>query len=196
MLDRPTAAQLGALARATATAAPAGAAAAAVVRQIRALPGTGVQPDATAWPADCRVATDEPSAAAIHQVLTPALAHRGGGKIPPGTYVTTDTVADFQAGGAYGDDWEKDITYTNVLRADGTFFGTQSPDYPDQGPVSGHYVVKGDEVTFFVSQATGWSATETVRWSYFDGQLTFAIVDVADAGSRINYLAHPWRKIK
>jgi TRAP-type C4-dicarboxylate transport system substrate-binding protein len=194
VLDQPTAAQLGALARQAAVAAPAGAA--AVVRQIRALPGTGVQPDATAWPAGCRVAGDPATATAIHQVLTPALAHRGGGKIPPGTYVTTDTVADFQAAGAYGADWDKDITYTNVFRADGTFFGTQSPDYPDQGPVSGHYVVKGDEVTFFVSQAGGWSATETVRWSYFDGQLTFAIVDVADAGSRINYLAHPWRKIK
>ena len=61
--------------------------------------------------------------------------------------------------------------------------------------MSGHYVVKGDEVTFFVSQPTGsWSATEKVRWSYFDGQLTFAIVDVADTGSRVIYTAHPWRK--
>jgi hypothetical protein len=33
-----------------------------------------------------------------------------------------------------------------------------------------------------------------VRWSYFDGQLTFAIVDVADTGSRVIYTAHPWRK--
>ena len=70
---------------------------------------------------------------------------------------------------------------------------TQGPDYPDQGPVTGRYVVKGDEVTFSVSQATGWSATETVRWSYFDGQLTFAIVDVSDTGSRVIYTAHPWR---
>jgi TRAP-type C4-dicarboxylate transport system substrate-binding protein len=201
VLDQPTAAQLGALARQAAAAAPAGAAAAAVVRQIRALPGTGIQPDATAMPADCRVANDAPSAAAIHQVLTPAFAHRGGGKIPPGTYVTTDTLADWQAGGQYGSDWNTAITYTTVIRADGTMRETQSPDYPDQGPLSGHYVVKGDEVTFHWYQpssqpSTSWSATETVRWSYFDGQLTFAIVDVGDSSSRVIYTAHPWRKIK
>ena len=83
-----------------------------------------------------------------------------------------------------------------VIRADGTLRETQAPDYPDQGPLSGHYVVKGDEVTFFWSQPTAhWSATEKVRWSYFDGQLTFAIVDVADTASRVLYTAHPWRKI-
>ena len=196
VLDQPTAAQLGVLARDAATAAPAGAAAAAIDRQIRALPGTGVQPYATGVPAGCRVAGDAATATAIHQVLTPAVAHQGGGTIPPGTYVTTDTVADWRAGGNYGDDWNKAITYTTVIRADGTLRETQAPDYPDQGPVSGHYVVKGDEVTFFVSQPTGnWSATEKVRWSYFDGQLTFAIVDVGDSSSRVIYTAHPWRKI-
>jgi TRAP-type transport system periplasmic protein len=195
VLDRPTAAQLGALAQSTATAAPANAAAVAVARQIKALPGTGAQPDATGVPPGCRVAGDAATATAIHRVLTPALAHQGGGKIPPGTYVVTDTVADFQAGGQYGDDWEKDITFTTYLHADGTLRQTQAPDYPDQGPLSGHYVVKGDEVTFFLSQPTSnWSATEKVRWSYFDGQLTFGIVDVADTGSRVIYTAHPWRK--
>src|SRR5262249_7202753 len=149
VLDRPTAAQLGALARDTATAGPASAAAAAVVRQIRALPGTGVQPDATGLPGACRVAGDAATATAIHQVLTPAVAPQGGGKIPPGTYVTTDTVADWQAGGQYGSDWEKDTTFTTHLHADGTWRGTQSPDYPDQGPIGGRYVTKGDEVTFF-----------------------------------------------
>jgi TRAP-type C4-dicarboxylate transport system substrate-binding protein len=195
VLDRPTAAQLGALARSTATAGPASAAAAAVERQIRALPGTGAQPAATPRPAGCRVAGAPATATAIHQVLTPAFAHQGGGKIPPGTYVVTDTVADFQAGGQYGSDWEKDITFTTYLHADGTLRVTQAPDYQDQGPVSGHYVVKGNEVTFFLSQPTAsWSATEKVRWSYFDGQLTFAIVDVADTSSRVIYTAHPWRK--
>ena len=196
VLDQPTAVQLAALARATATAAPPRAAAAATERQIRALPGTGAQPDATTRPDGCRVAGDTATATAIHRVLTPAFAHQGGGKIPPGTYVVTDTVADFQAGGQYGGDFEKDITFTTYLRADGTLRETQAPDYSDQGPVSGHYVVKGDEVTFFVSQGSSWSATEKVRWSYFDGQLTFAIVDVADTASRVIYTAHPWRKIK
>jgi TRAP-type C4-dicarboxylate transport system substrate-binding protein len=197
VLDQPTAVQLAALTRAAAAAAPASAAAAAVERQIRALPGTGAQPDATTRPDGCRVAGDPATATAIHQVLTPAFAHQGGGKIPAGTYVVTDTVADFQAGGQYGSDWEKDITFTTYLHADGTLRVTQAPDYSDQGPVSGHYVVKGDEVTFFLSQPTAsWSATEKVRWSYFDGQLTFAIVDVADTSSRVIYIAHPWRKIK
>jgi TRAP-type C4-dicarboxylate transport system substrate-binding protein len=195
VLDQPTTAQLAALARATATAAPASAAAAATERQIRALPGTGAQPDATARPDGCRVAGDTATAAAVHRVLTPALAHQGGGRIPPGTYAVTDTVADFEGGGQYGSDWEKDITFTWHLHADGTFFETQSPDYPDQGSVGGRYVVKGDEVTFdFNNCPTGCGAPERVRWSYFDGQLTFAIVDVADTGSRVIYTAHPWRK--
>jgi TRAP-type C4-dicarboxylate transport system substrate-binding protein len=196
VVDRPTAAQLATLVRSTATAAPSSAAAAAVERRIKALPGTGAQPDATGVAPGCRIAADAPTATAIHRVLTPALAHQGGGKIPPGTYATTDTVADFQAGGQYGDDWNKDVTWTTVLRADGTMRVTQSPDYPDQGPATGRYVVKGDEVTFSLSQKTGWSAVETVRWSYFDGQLTFAIVNVSDTGSRVIYTAHPWRKIK
>ncbi|HET6190860.1 MAG TPA: TRAP transporter substrate-binding protein DctP [Trebonia sp.] len=195
VLDRPTAAQLGTLAKSAATANPASAAAAAVERQIKALPGTGAQLDATAGPGGCRVAGDVATAAAMHQVLTPATAHQGGGKIPPGTYVTTDTVADFEADGPYGNDWNKDITWTIVMRADGTVRETQVPDYPDQGPATGHYVVKGDEVTFYLSQGPNWSATETVRWSYFDGQLTFAIVNVADSGSRVIYTAHPWRKV-
>ena len=36
---------------------------------------------------------------------------------------------------------------------------------------------------------------ETVRWSYYDGQLTFAIVNVQDLSSRVIYTAHPWRKV-
>jgi TRAP-type C4-dicarboxylate transport system substrate-binding protein len=194
VLDRPSAAQLGALSRSAA--GTMSAAAAAVARQIRALPGTGVQPNATGIPPGCRIAGDAATATAIHRVLTPALAHQGGGKIPPGTYVVTDTVADFRAGGQFGDDWEKDITFTTHLHADGTVSETQSPDYKDQGPLEGRYVVKGDEVTFTYTtcQSSGCIAPEIVRWSYFDGQLTFAIVDVADTGSRVIYTAHPWRK--
>ena len=110
--------------------------------------------------------------------------------------MVTDTVADFKAGGQYGGDWEKEITFTWHLHADGTFYQTQVPDYPDQGPTSGHYVVKGDEVTFFFKPTPSYvSAPQTVRWSYFDGQLTFAIVDVADTAGRVIYIAHPWRKV-
>jgi TRAP-type C4-dicarboxylate transport system substrate-binding protein len=195
VLDQPTAAQLGVLAQDAGTAAPAGAAAPAVERQIRALPGTGVQPDATGVPTGCRVAGDAPSAAAIHQVLMPATSvHQGGSKIPPGTYVTTTTVADFRAGGQYGSDWNKDITWTIRLYPNGTTYWIQVPDYPDQPPGKGRYVVRGGEVTFIWDAYLGLSP-EKVRWSYFDGQLTFAVVDVADSASRIIYTAHPWRKI-
>ena len=147
VLDQPTVAQLGTLARAAATAAPANAAAAAMERQIKALPGTGGAAGrdrgASRLPGRGRCCDrdgDSPGPDA-------ATAHQGGGKIPPGTYVVTDTVADFQAGGQYGDDWEKDVTFTWHLHTDGTFYQSQVPDYPDQGPTSGHYVVKGDEVT-------------------------------------------------
>ena len=117
-----------------------------------------MQPYATGVPPGCRVAGDTATATAIHRVLTPALAHQGGGKIPAGTYVVTDTVADFEAGGQYGADWEKDITFTTYLHADGTIHETQSPDYKDQGPLTGHYVVKGDEVTFY------WNPSPTGNW--------------------------------
>ena len=44
--------------------------------------------------------------------------------------------------------------------------------------------------------AAGALATpETVKWSYFNEQLRFRIVDVADSGSRVIYTAHPWRKV-
>ena len=52
------------------------------------------------------------------------------------------------AAGQVGADSQADITYTYVFEADGTFRETQQPDYPDQGPVSGKYVVSGDTVTF------------------------------------------------
>ena len=193
VLEQPTAAQLAVLARDAATAAPAGAAA-AVERQISALPGTGAQPQATGVPAGCRVAGDAPSATAIHQVLTPKFVHQGGSKVPPGTYVTTTTVADFRAGGQYGADWNKDINWTIRLYANGTTLWTQQPDYPDQGPERGRYVVSGDELDFIWPPSAG-TTMEKVRWSYFDGQLTFAIIDDPDSAGRVIFTAHPWRKI-
>jgi TRAP-type C4-dicarboxylate transport system substrate-binding protein len=195
VIDQPTEAQLAVLTRDAAAAAPASAAVKAVEQQVKALLGTGAEPDATGVPAGCRVATDAISAAAIHQVLTPtAAAHKGGSTIPPGTYVVTTTVADLRAGGQYGVDWNKDITWTIRLYPNGTTYWTQAPDYPDQPPGKGRYVVSGDEVTF-IWQAYLQLSPEKVRWSYFDGQLTFAIVDVEDTSSRIIYTAHPWRKV-
>ena len=60
----------------------------------------------------------------------------------------------------------------------------------------GRYVVHGDEVTFIVSRPLeNKGQRETLKWSYFRGELTFKIVDVADAGSRVIYTAHPWRRV-
>jgi hypothetical protein len=166
----------------------------AVGQQIRALPGTGVQPDAIEVPAGCRVASDAPTAMAIHRVLTPEAVHQGGSKIPTGTYVVTTTVADLRAGNVYGADWDKDITWTIRLYPNGTTYWTQNPGFPDQPPGKGRYVVKGDEITFIWQAYLGLSP-ETVRWSYFNGQLTFAVVDVTDSAGRVIYSAHPWRKV-
>ena len=39
-------------------------------------------------------------------------------------------------------------------------------------------------------------APETLKWSYFNGQLRFKIVDVADDGlAAFSTQAHPWRKV-
>ena len=93
-----------------------------------------------------------------------------------------------------GGEYNTATTFTMRLHPDGTIVWTQNPDYPDQGLSKGRYVIRADEVTFIWDAYTGLSR-ETVRWSYFDGMLTFAIVDVPDPAGRVNYTAHPWRKI-
>jgi TRAP-type C4-dicarboxylate transport system substrate-binding protein len=194
VLDEPSPAQLAALAR-EAGGPPPGAAVAAMTRMIRAdVPGTGPQLSPIPVPARCRAAQTPAQALALHHLSVPIGSSKHGATIPPGTYVTTDTVADFRAGGQYGSDWNKPVTFTWRLYPNGTFTLTQRPAYPDTPPEGGHYVVHGDEVTFIWSASVG-SAHETLRWSYFKGQLTFTIVDVQDTGARIIYSAHPWHKV-
>jgi TRAP-type C4-dicarboxylate transport system substrate-binding protein len=196
VLDAPPPAQLAALVRETVGAAPAGASAAAMTRTIRAVvPGTGPQPSPVPLPPQCRSAGTAAQAIALHRLAVPGGPGQArGASVPPGTYVTTDSVADFRAGGVYGADWNKPIIWTIHLHPNGTVYQTQQPDYPDQPFGRGRYVVKGDEATFIwapIDELT----PETVRWSYFGGQLTFAIVHVQDTASRIVYTAHPWRKV-
>ena len=115
--------------------------------------------------------------------------------IPPGTYVTTDTVADWRAGGQYGADWNTAVTFTWHLYPDGKLYQTQKPDFPDQPFGRGRYIVKGDEVTFIWDPYMGLTP-ETVRWSYFNGQLTFSHRARPGHGEpRVIYTAHPWRKV-
>jgi TRAP-type C4-dicarboxylate transport system substrate-binding protein len=194
VLDEPSPAQLAALAHKTASAAPAGAAAAAMTQMIRAdVSGLGPQPAAVPPPPQCRTAGTAAQAIALHHLSTGGGPEGQTATIPPGTYVTTDTVADFENGGVFGPDWNEPITWTWHLYPNGTFYQTQQPDYPDQPFGRGRYVVKGDEVTFSYEKYMD-EAAETLRWSYYDGQLTFSIVNVQDEAARVLYTAHPWRK--
>jgi TRAP-type C4-dicarboxylate transport system substrate-binding protein len=63
-------------------------------------------------------------------------------------------------------------------------------------PFGGRYVVHGDEVAFVMDEPPEKRGTrETVKWTYYRGELTFQIVAVADTGSRAIYVSHPWRRV-
>jgi TRAP-type C4-dicarboxylate transport system substrate-binding protein len=198
VLDEPSTAQLSALSEAAIRATPTGAQVASMIRKIRsAVAGTGPQLDAVTPPASCHVAHTIAEAKAFAsasalQSGAPAASPTsiGGATIPPGIYVTTDTVADFRAAGQVGAEWNTAQTFQLNIYADGAVLETQEPDI---GGATGYYVVKGDEVTF--TWPTMGLTPETVRWSYLNGLLTFTIVDVQDGGSRIIYSTHPWRKV-
>jgi TRAP-type C4-dicarboxylate transport system substrate-binding protein len=195
VVDTPAPGQLAVLARETAGAFPAGSQISAMVAMIRAdVPGTGPQMSAIPLPLQCRTASTPAQAISLHDLSVPSGSGHQGLEIPPGTYVTVDTPADFQAGGVVGGDWDKTITWTWHLYPNGTLYQTQQPDYPDQPFGRGRYVVRGDEVTFFWDPFVE-EPPETVRWNYYDGQLTFVIVHVEDLSSRVIYTAHPWRKV-
>jgi hypothetical protein len=114
--------------------------------------------------------------------------------IPEGTYVTVDTVADFEAGGQFGPDWERTTKFTMRIRH-GRWVLTQKPDYPDAGKGGGPFDVDGDVVTLRETRAGG-LPPQTARWSYFQGRLSFEEVDISDTGLRVILTAHPWRKVR
>jgi TRAP-type C4-dicarboxylate transport system substrate-binding protein len=198
VLDQPSTAQLSALAQEAVRATPASAQVASMVRRIRStIAGTGPELDAVSPPAGCHVAHTVAeakafAAASASQSSAPPASptSTGGATIPPGIYVTTDTVADFRAAGQVGAEWNTAQTFQLNIYADGAVLQTQEPD---PGGATGFYVVKGDEVTFTWPDMG--LTPETVRWSYLNGLLTFRIVDVQDLGSRIIYSTHPWRKV-
>ena len=195
IVDAPSRGQLAVLAHETAGTVPAGSQISAMMRMIRAdVPGTGPQPSPITLPPQCRTASTAAQAIALHRLSVPSSSGHQGTTIPPGTYVTADTVADWQAGGQYGADWNTTVTFTWHLYPNGTVYQTQQPVQADQPFGRGRYVVHGDEVTFIWDAYMGLTP-ETLRWSYYDGQLTFAIVNVQDTGSRVIYTAHPWRKV-
>jgi len=112
--------------------------------------------------------------------------------IPEGRYATTLTAGDYR--GYAGNVAEQTGTYTTTLRR-GRFRQVLTPTRPTQPPGYGTYTVRGDEVTFvFRSPNQMPGVRETVRWSYYRGELTFKIVSVADSAGVVFYTAHPWRR--
>jgi TRAP-type C4-dicarboxylate transport system substrate-binding protein len=178
---QPSEAQLQALA--TASAGATRDADPHVLAALRALPGAGPQALVAPLPRDCT----EPSSGP---------APRGAQvKFPEGVYVTTDTVDDWERGNVINPDFTTDITYRTRLKG-GRWSQTQKPAYDDQCPCSGTYTVNGDEIRFVMTHAGGAVVLpETVKWSYFNHQLRFTLVDVADNASKVLYTAHPWRKV-
>jgi hypothetical protein len=196
IIDLPSPAQLAVLAR-EAGGPPGNAEVAATMRAIRVdVPGTGPQLSPIPVPVSvpCRTAQTVAAAISLHRLSLRTRSGKQGATMPPGNYATTVTVADLRAGGLYGTDWNKPITFTYHIHADGKVEQTQTPDYPDQGPIYGHYVLHGDEVTFIWNAASGLTP-EKLRWSYFRGQLTFSIISVQDPTGQVQYVAHPWRKV-
>jgi hypothetical protein len=169
--------------------------AARTVAALRTLPGAGPHRLASPLPTSCRSSSN---------LAGRAEGQRGEAAIPSGVYVVTETGRDWRRGDVTN--FKVSITYKTWIR-DGRWYQIQTPNYPDQGPFSGIYRIHGDRVTFVMLKAgahgqNSVSGPETVRWSYFDGRLTFHTVtpedpgvSVADPDSRVIYFAHPWRKV-
>jgi C4-dicarboxylate-binding protein DctP len=156
-----------------------------VLRLLEATPGAG--PRSLPAPCGCSARTSAPQPP-------------GSASLPNGVYVVTTTRADYHNGGVYNSDWSApEYTWTTTLH-DGKWKRTVTPRFP--GQVSdldgaGTYQVHGDQVAFsYTFPVVDASPSETLRWSYYQGRLTLRVVDVADAGARVIYTAHPWQKIR
>ena len=169
-------------------------AAAGVLAQLDAVPGSGPQPLAAPLPDGCSRSAGT------------TFVHRGPARIPDGTYEVKVPHEEFQAVGADVPPFDRsDVTFWTMIR-DGRFINTQKPTAPDQcatKPTKAHPAcvgtveIDGDTLTFRWEPPTPppVPAPETVKWSYFDGELHFRPVDVADSVSRVIY-SHPWRRIR
>ena len=72
-----------------------------------------------------------------------------------------------------------------------------TPTRADQPPGYGIYTVRGDlsDVRLPVPRQIFAAYSETVRWSYYRGELSFEIVSVADPDGVVFYRAHPWHRV-
>jgi TRAP-type C4-dicarboxylate transport system substrate-binding protein len=195
---QPSAQALDVLRAAAVKASPDGAAARGWLTKLRADLAAAQPSKPAAAPSGCPVATTAAQAMTLHAAAgaasTPSATPTTA--FPTGTFVTLVTKEQWKAGAADSADFQTDITFTTKLNADGTYLETQQPDFPDQGPMRGTYKIDGDQVTFLGRQDSDPTTeyVETVKWSYFKGELHFVVVDVADSAGRVIY-GQPWRKI-
>ena len=159
----------------------------------------GPTDDASALPTACPVAGNAGQARRMHRAaITARTSPTRGPRIPPGTYEAEVTAGDARDAGVHDDpEWKDGITFTYVLRPDGTFRETQDPDFPDQGPSDGRYDVDGYQVTFhYLHNDLGGNliAPETMRWSSYAGTLTFTDIHAADLEGDAIY-GVPWHLV-
>lgn len=134
--------------------------------------------------------------AAAHKksaVLTPcktsqAIASAPRGTLPQGRFASTLTEADFQRAGAVRDPNFPEPWVITLQH--GRWRTNENP------PFGGRYILRSNEITFVIEQPQDAAGErETVSWSYYRERLTLRIVSVKEAGSRVIYTAHPWRRI-
>lgn len=107
---------------------------------------------------------------------------------PQGRFATTLTPDDFRRENANVDP-DFPVPFVTTIRS-GRWHTNEQPAF------AGRYVVHEDQVTFIIARPLeNAGQRETLRWSYYRGELTFRVVDVADSGSRVIYTTHPWRRI-
>jgi TRAP-type C4-dicarboxylate transport system substrate-binding protein len=135
--------------------------------------------EATLMPAKCEAAPTTTNQSA-------------GSTIPEGKYVTTLTEKDFSR--FHGNAKRPTETWTTTLRG-GHFW--QVTTRAGEPPGDGIYTVRGNHLVTFVylSPADFHGVRETVRWSYYRGELSFEIVSVTDPDSVVFYRAHPWHRV-
>jgi TRAP-type C4-dicarboxylate transport system substrate-binding protein len=154
-----------------------------VLKQLSATPGAG--PQALPAPAECTGGQRK----SVPKVAAQA-------PFPEGTYVVTLTKADYRRFEEFGSDFQKTIETTHVFR-DGKVRFSVSPEWgpkEDRCPCFGTYKVDGDQLSIDWERAD-WPS-ETSRWSYYGGKLTFTETDAGGQSDQAVYLAHPWRKVR
>lgn len=194
VIVRPTTEALSRIRAVADESRPTDAADTALIARIAAAAGTtGPQADASPVPTQCAVAGTAAAAKHRREAAPPtASSSSAHPKLLVGTYKNVVTAQDWAAGGARGVDASADVTFIWTLSADGSMTETQKPDYPDQGPVSGTWTVHGDQLVFDFDQGTD-HFHQVVRWSYFQGELSFTPIAVQDVPSKIIFSV-PWHK--